>query len=165
MELPDLPFCPPRPAQSFLPDDSTQESSIAWPSDVDHLYGNFTAVNYNDDPATRGGGTTLRTLQESQHWIVSLPGAGGLACVRRGARLLQAGLRWSRGGHAALTPAPTAPAVQVWMRPAGQVWVQKLYAKIDQDIPAGALEKGQCAASHATPPRCCKASVSGRRRH
>lgn len=49
---------------------SIDDSSIAWTSDADHLYGNVTAVNYNNVPQYRGGNTTRYPLNEDQHWMV-----------------------------------------------------------------------------------------------
>ena len=54
-----------------------QSDDIAWPSDREHLYGSFAAVNYNDDAATRSGGTTGdKFLDQDQHWMVWMRNAG-----------------------------------------------------------------------------------------
>lgn len=49
---------------------SIDESSIAWASDAEHLYGNVTAVNYNNQTQYRGGNTTRYPLNQDQHWMV-----------------------------------------------------------------------------------------------
>jgi hypothetical protein len=42
---------------------AVSEKDIAWPSDVEHKFANYTPSNFNNDPATRGGGVggLLRT--------------------------------------------------------------------------------------------------------
>ena len=50
-----------------LPVDS---SSIAWKHDARHLFGPVPASNFNDDPATRAGGTVEGALNEDQHFMV-----------------------------------------------------------------------------------------------
>lgn len=49
---------------------SIDDSSIAWGSDAEHLYGNVTAVNYNNQSQYRGGNTTQYPLNQDQHWMV-----------------------------------------------------------------------------------------------
>ena len=49
---------------------SIDDSSIAWASDAEHLYGNVTSVNYNEQVQYRGGNTTRYPLNEDQHWMV-----------------------------------------------------------------------------------------------
>ncbi|KDD75013.1 LEM3/CDC50 family protein [Helicosporidium sp. ATCC 50920] len=46
------------------------QSDLAWPSDSDRLYGPVPAENFNDDPASRGGGTISTVLNQAQAWMV-----------------------------------------------------------------------------------------------
>lgn len=47
------------------------EKGIAWSSDVEHKFGSQAPVNFNDRPATRGGGTIgAPTVKEDEHFIV-----------------------------------------------------------------------------------------------
>jgi LEM3 (ligand-effect modulator 3) family / CDC50 family len=49
-----------------------QDSNIAWSYDVNHLYGNYTAVNFNTRtyPQFSGGGNLTQPLKESYHFMV-----------------------------------------------------------------------------------------------
>ena len=49
---------------------SIDSTSIAWKSDAEHLYGNITSVNFNQQPEYRGGNTTAFPLNQDQHWMV-----------------------------------------------------------------------------------------------
>jgi hypothetical protein len=51
---------------------TVDDSSIAWPSDAKHLYGAVLPQNFNDDPASRGGGTATGPLNEDQHLMAWL---------------------------------------------------------------------------------------------
>jgi hypothetical protein len=50
--------------------EAIDDSSIAWPSDANHLYGDVQAINYNLLPSYRGGNTTFQPLNQAQHWMV-----------------------------------------------------------------------------------------------
>ena len=55
-----------------------QDSLIAWTNDRDHLYGNYLPVNWNNNPATRGGTNTTAgnggpgvvPMDQNQHFMV-----------------------------------------------------------------------------------------------
>lgn len=52
---------------------AVDDSSIAWPSDRDNLYGPVTAKNYNPGGAfesQRGGNTSELLLNQNEHWMV-----------------------------------------------------------------------------------------------
>ena len=49
---------------------AVSEKGIAWPSDVEHKFGAYQASNFNDDPATRGGGTIAGDVRDDEHFIV-----------------------------------------------------------------------------------------------
>tara|TARA_B110000977_G_scaffold155326_2_gene197564 strand:- start:909 stop:1808 length:900 start_codon:yes stop_codon:yes gene_type:complete len=49
---------------------SINENGIAWPSDVEHKFGDVAAENFNDDIATRGGGQISGTLKTDEHFVV-----------------------------------------------------------------------------------------------
>jgi hypothetical protein len=51
-------------------DVSIDERGIAWRSDAEHLYGNVTAVNFNQIDAYRGGNTSTVPLNEDEHWMI-----------------------------------------------------------------------------------------------
>lgn len=51
-------------------DVSIDESDIAWASDREHLYGNVTAVNFNQIEAYRGGNTSTLPLNQDEHWMI-----------------------------------------------------------------------------------------------
>ena len=47
------------------------EKGIAWKSDIEHKFGSYAPKNFNDDPATRGGGVIgAPTVKEDEHFIV-----------------------------------------------------------------------------------------------
>ena len=46
------------------------DSGIAWASDREHLYGNVTAVNFNQIEAYRGGNSSTLPLNEDEHWMI-----------------------------------------------------------------------------------------------
>ena len=46
------------------------ESSIAWKNDAKRLFGSIPPFNFNDDPASRGGGTITGPLNQDQHFMV-----------------------------------------------------------------------------------------------
>jgi hypothetical protein len=49
---------------------AVNEKGIAWTSDVEHKFGAYSPVNFNTDPATRGGGVIEGTVKEDEHFIV-----------------------------------------------------------------------------------------------
>jgi hypothetical protein len=118
------------------------DSSIAWSSDADHLYGPVAAVNYNpaDAAALRGGNTTFQVLNQNQHWMVRWQGCRHVARGWHRSYAACAGRLCARpesegtdlGCFSCCTPFP-----QVWMRPHSQVAVQKLYGQINTPIEAG----------------------------
>lgn len=46
------------------------DTNIAWSGDRDHLYGDVLPINYNTEPAYRGGNTTVLPLNQNEHWMV-----------------------------------------------------------------------------------------------
>jgi hypothetical protein len=52
------------------------DTNIAWSADRDHLYGDVMPINYNTDPALRGGNTTTVPLNQNEHWMVWLRPGG-----------------------------------------------------------------------------------------
>ena len=101
------------------------DSDIAWPSDANHLYGPVPAVNFNQNPDTRGGATVATLLNQDQHWMVSaraweggragVRGGGGGGAWRRGAVVVRAAVGGRavapppHSGRGALCPQPTRP--------------------------------------------------------
>ena len=124
---------------------------MAWADDQNHLYGPVEAVNYNspDFPDFRGGATTTQPLNQAQHWMVGA-GQGGAGQGRVGSWLASAGGAACCAAGWIEDQARLAPvaAAQVWMRPGGSVAVTKLYAQINQKIPAGGCRLG-CWADRA----------------
>ena len=50
---------------------AVSEKGIAWKSDLKYKFGAYAPENFNDDPATRGGGEIgAPTVQEDEHFIV-----------------------------------------------------------------------------------------------
>ena len=47
-----------------------QQNDIAWQYDMDHLYGNFQAQNFNDQPQYRGGGTITQNVSRAEGLLV-----------------------------------------------------------------------------------------------
>ncbi|KAL4549248.1 hypothetical protein Ndes2526B_g04279 [Nannochloris sp. 'desiccata'] len=46
------------------------DTNIAWSGDKDHLYGDVLPINYNIEPAYRGGNTSTVPLNQNEHWMV-----------------------------------------------------------------------------------------------
>ena len=78
------------------------DSGIAWSSDADHLYGPVTPENYNTVPDLRGGNTSVKLLNENQHWMVR-PMRLLCCCCRSCPVLAVRGSRGRRRPCAALT--------------------------------------------------------------
>ncbi len=47
-----------------------QTQDISWAYDREHLYGNYHAQNFNDEPQYRGGGTITQNVSQSENLLV-----------------------------------------------------------------------------------------------
>ena len=67
---------------------SVDDSHIAWPSDIDHQFSDVVPINFNTNPALRGGGTLNGTLKVSHHHkVFTLAGLHG--CQEQQAFVIQ----------------------------------------------------------------------------
>ena len=47
-----------------------QTQDISWAYDREHLYGNYQAQNFNDEPQYRGGGAITQNVSQSENLLV-----------------------------------------------------------------------------------------------